>query len=100
MLKAIFRSKLTTIGLCILLFLVGIRAFGERQNTRQAEQALRDMQSRADALEQNNDRIIRDIEAAKDPAYLERLARIRLNWQRPDETVVFVYKNENPAIIS
>lgn len=39
----------------------------------------------------------------KSPAYLEQQARIKLNYKKPDENVVFVYKNQynqNPASAS
>ena len=31
------------------------------------------------------------------PAYLERLARLRLNYKKPDENVVFIYRNQSNA---
>lgn len=37
----------------------------------------------------------------QDPAYLERQARIRLNYKKPNEKVVFVYQspyNQNPGM--
>jgi len=30
----------------------------------------------------------------KNPAYLERQARLKLNYKKPDENVVFIYKNQ------
>lgn len=38
-------------------------------------------------------------EYLQNPAYLERQARLRLNYKKPDEKVVFVYRspyNQNP----
>ena len=47
-----------------------------------------------------NDRLARQLERMQQPAWLALLARDRLNYKRPDETVVFVYKSEKPDTIA
>ncbi len=44
-------------------------------------------------VKKNNDALEKQREYFKSDAYLERQARIKLNFKRPDENVVFVYKN-------
>ena len=35
----------------------------------------------------------------KSVAYLEREARLKLNYKKPGESVVFVYKNQHTAVL-
>jgi cell division protein FtsB len=96
----ILRSKLTTIGLIAIGALVGIRALESGLTSRQSEGMVRDLEAKVAGIEQENKALSEEMQAAQDPTYLERQARIRLNVQAPDETVVYVYKAEDSDAVS
>ena len=50
-------------------------------------------------MQHGNERLERTLQRMQQPAWLALLARDRLNYKRPDETVVFVYKSEKSDTI-
>lgn len=94
------RSKLATVVLSILaVWMVilataaGIRRYGARAD-------LEAMQQRIEDAQRENVRLADELERMKRPQWLALLARQRLNYKQPDETVVFVYKSEKAGTIS
>lgn len=94
-----WRSKLATVAaaaLCAWLLLLAVSA---TLRHAASQRNLDELQWRIDAGERENRRLAADLERMKQPAWLTLLARARLNYKRPDETVVFVYKSEKSGTI-
>ncbi|MCC6934629.1 MAG: septum formation initiator family protein [Candidatus Yanofskybacteria bacterium] len=94
------RSKLTTVvlaGLAVWLVVAAVAA-GMRRHV--AEQELQGLRTRIQDAQRENQRLAGEVERMRQPQWLALLARQRLNYHQPDETVVFVYKSEKSATIS
>lgn len=63
-------------------------------------QELASIHGQMDAARDGNARLARQLERMQEPTWLALLARQRLNYAMPGETVVFVYKSADSAIIS
>ncbi|HUO75342.1 MAG TPA: septum formation initiator family protein [Candidatus Paceibacterota bacterium] len=85
------------IGLCVFLAFravnISIRSYGARQELDAVNGQLAQGQAA-------NDRLAAELERMRQPAWLALLARSRLGYAQPGETVVFVYKSQNPGTIS
>ena len=57
-----------------------------------------DLENRAREIEKANKYIERLLAYVKMPEFLEREARIKLNYMLPDEKVAFVYKDKNTKV--
>ena len=57
------------------------------------------LEARIDDAQRENQRLEGEIARMQKPQWLTLLARQRLNYKLPDETVVFVYKSEKPGTI-
>lgn len=92
-------SKWTTAALAgvTLWLLVFAVAAGVRRHGSEAE--LGRIEERIDDSRRENERLNRELARMQEPEWLALLARQRLNYQMPDETVVFVYKSEKPGTI-
>ena len=94
------RSKIITVplvGICIWLLLLVIGAQIRYLDTRHQLNAVDD---RLAGARKENNRLSGELELMRQPDWLALLARARLNYKRPDENVVFVYKNEKSGTIS
>lgn len=84
-------------GFCVFLAIravrISLRQFGAAQELNAAHDQL--AQGRI-----ANERLAADIERMRQPAWLALLARARLGYAQPGETVVFVYKSQNPGTIA
>jgi cell division protein FtsB len=95
-----FSSRIMTVilaGLCLwFLFL----AVGGHIRRIAAQRELGAVSQRIEDGQRENARLAQELERMQQPTWLALLARTRLNYKRPDETVVFVYKSEKPGTIS
>lgn len=94
------RSKFTTMALAVVMLwmLVIAIAAGMRRHGLNADLQL--MQSNIDDAKRENARLAQEFEHMQQPQWLALLARQRLNYKLPDETVVFVYKSEKAGTIA
>lgn len=83
--------KLTTIALAMLLFWVSVHAWGIYQQRRHVDQQAAQIQARIDVLDKENQKLQADSDYYKSQDYLEKQARLQLNYKSADENVVFVY---------
>ena len=93
------RSKIITVplvGICIWLLLLVIGAQIRYLDTRHQLNAVDD---RLAGARKENNRLSGELELMRQPDWLALLARARLNYKRPDENVVFVYKVEKSGTI-
>jgi cell division protein FtsB len=93
------RSRTLTVLLvllsCWLVFIAArasVRSLAARRELAVLEGQISDQR-------RGNERLERQVRRMQEPAWLALLARQKLNWQAPDETVVFVYKNEKSDTI-
>lgn len=96
---AFIRSRAVTVILavaCVWLLLIAagatLRSLGARGEMEALEGQISDRR-------RGNERVTRELERMKQSSWLALLARARLNWKAPDETVVFVYKSEKSDTI-
>ncbi|MCC6405445.1 MAG: septum formation initiator family protein [Candidatus Yanofskybacteria bacterium] len=95
----IVRSKIATGALVLLAgwFLMLAFAAGMRRHTAEGE--LQGLQQRIEDTQRENARLADEVERMRRPQWLALLARQRLNYRQPGETVVFVYKSEKSGTI-
>jgi cell division protein FtsB len=93
-------SKIATVVLaaaCVWLLVLAAHAGIRRIASQRELDAIRD---RIEAGQRDNTRLTGELARMRRPAWLALLARTRLNYKRPGETVVFVYKSEKSGTIS
>ncbi len=88
-------SKFATIILLVLVVWLGAAALDVRSQRERVGRELGDLRNKIAALEDQNESLRRFLEYAKDPVFLEKEARLKLNYKAPDEQVAFVYRNED-----
>lgn len=96
---AFIRSRVLTGFLVIALIWLAFSAIGATLRSLAARRELGSLESQIDDQRRGNERLQRQVERMHAPAWLALLARGRLNWRAPDETVVFVYKSEKSDTI-
>ena len=95
-----FHSKVASVllGFLALWMLVLAVAAGIRRSS--GTEQLTAIQQRIEDAQRENARLADILERMKRPEWLALMARQRLNYKQPDETVVFVYKNEKVDTLS
>lgn len=94
------RSKLATVVLGILAAWLLILAVASGIRRHETEADLAALEARIEDASRENARLADELERMKQPQWLALLARRRLNYKLPDETVVFVYKSEKAGTIA
>jgi cell division protein FtsB len=94
------RSRILTGFLAVVLVWLLLSAAHATLRSMAARRELAELESRITDQRRGNERLQRQVERMREPAWLALLARARLNWRAPDETVVFVYKSEKSDTIS
>lgn len=70
--------------------LVGWAASKEAYRNKKIEQAINDLKAEAESVRQENNALEEKIAYFQTPEFQERVAKEKLNMQKPDEQVVFV----------
>ena len=96
----ILQRKILTIGLVLLLVWLGYRSWEIRAQRMGTDAQVKDLQSRANEFENNNQFLASSSAYFASDAYLERQARLKLNYKLPDEQVAFVYKDTSVKVAS
>jgi len=96
----LLQRKTLAIGLAALLIFLGYKNWQIRDQRIAAGVQVKDLESRMADLEQNNQFLASSSAYFASDAYLERQARIKLNYKFPDEQVAFVYKDLSVKIAS
>lgn len=95
-----FHSKVMTVLLCAACAWLLLVAAGSQVRHLRLGQQLQTVQDRIGAEQRENERLARQLERMKHSSWLALLARTRLNYKKPGESVVFVYKSEKSGTIS
>ncbi len=93
-----FSSKVLTVVLLLLVawLTVSILNLNAKKNILNKE--LFGYGAKIEQVKKNNEELKKFISYFNIPGFLEREARIRLNYMAPDEKVVYVYKDDNKAV--
>lgn len=92
--KGFFQSKLfTVIGLTVILFF-GVSLFRTWPQKAVVDARLENLEGKITETEKANSDLARLLDYFKSRSYLEREAKLKLNVRRPDENVVFIYKDD------
>lgn len=86
------QSKLTSIILVLALVWIGRSAISAYQQVQLVHEEEANLEAKIAVLELANAALQADINQNNDPEYLERQAKIQLNYRPADERVAFVYR--------
>ena len=90
----ILNSKLLTVGLLLLLAWLLISFLDMNSKKAVLNKELFGYSAKIEQVKKNNEELRQFISFFNIPGFLEREARIRLNYKAPDEQVVYVYRDE------
>lgn len=94
------QHKIMTVGLILLLVWLGYRSWQIMGQRTDIDSQVGELKSRVAELENNNKFLASSSAYFASDAYLERQARIKLNYKFSDEQVAFVYKDTSVKIAS
>lgn len=89
----ILNYKITAVVLFILLGWFSLSAWQAHVQSRQVTRRADELEAEIRTLEQDNETLGLAQEYFKSPAFLERQARLKLNYKEPGEEVVFIYNS-------
>jgi cell division protein FtsB len=95
MIIKILKSKYFSVALILFLFWIGYMIIGASFGSQIIGRKIDDLDKKVGEMEKNNKYLEKIVSYVKTPAFLEREARIKLNYKSPDETLVFVYRGDN-----
>ncbi|KKU22530.1 MAG: hypothetical protein UX31_C0001G0048 [Candidatus Nomurabacteria bacterium GW2011_GWA1_46_11] len=91
----ILTRKSVTVVLAAVLIWLGYRALQIQDRAGQISSQVEDLAAKAEDLERDNRFLASSSAYFQSNAYLERQARLKLNFKLPDEQVAFVYKDNS-----
>lgn len=98
--RIISRKTLMLVLLLVLSAFLAVRGIASFARYSALRRELARVEEQIRETQRVNERLQRQLERMQEPTWLALLARQRLNYAMPDETVVFVYKSADSAIIS
>jgi cell division protein FtsL len=98
--RGLFRSRILVVILSGVCLWLGFLAFSATLRQYAARQELGSVEEQIRITSQGNERLASEVERLNRPAWLSLMARSKLNYKLPGETVVFVYKSEKPGMIN
>jgi len=96
----LLQHKVLTICLILLLVWLGYRSWQIRDQRAGIDSQVKELKSRVTSLEDNNKFLASSSAYFASDAYLERQARLKLNYKFADEQVAFVYKDTSVKVSS
>lgn len=89
----LLQRKILAIPLLALAIWFGYKGIAIREARMEMKDQVADLESRVNDLKRNNQFLASSSAYFGSDAYLERQARLKLNYKLPDEQVAFVYKD-------
>ena len=83
-----------------LVLWMGFAVFNIRAERKRTEEQVANVQAKLEQLKNDNNHLSRVVTYLRNPQYLARLAREKLNYKTTDEEVVYVYPEEKKATAS
>jgi cell division protein FtsB len=93
----IFQSKILTGILIVIVAWLGIGVWNVHHQKEETDQQVLNIRTKIENLEKENSTIKKILGYLKNPEYLAREARLRLNYKQPDESVAYIYPEEKKA---
>jgi len=87
-------AALVVLVICIMLVVANINIYHKRQ---QLNARIESLKSQVENLQKENDNLQNGITNADSSAYVEKVAREQLDFQKPGETVVSFVRTEPPS---
>lgn len=100
MFKTILRSKWFTPVLLVVLAGIGVGVYKILPTVVAARKEIAILNQKISVAESSIAQLERNKELAGSVAYLEREARAKLNYKKPDEKVVYIYQNPYNGVAS
>ena len=94
MFKNILQSRWLTAGIAILILLLGSAVYRILPVVTVLNKENNNLREKISKINKNIKELEKSKEYYQDPGYLEHEARLRLNYKKPDEKVVFVYRDQ------
>lgn len=91
-------TKIATACLLLLTLWLGFSVLDGIRQRQMALRQMQDLQGRITALENDNTTLAHLKDYYQTSAYLDRQARLKLNYKAADEKVVFVYPASPPGV--
>jgi cell division protein FtsB len=88
---SLLQRKILTVGLVLVLVWLGYKTWQIRGQSLGLGSQVKDLENRVADLKQNNQFLASSSAYFASDAYLERQARLKLNYKLADEQVAFVY---------
>lgn len=94
--RPILNSKIfsAAIGIFVLWLTISLSQLALQKNSVESE--VKHLQTKIDETQKHNTYIEKFLTYFQSPAFLEKEARLKLNYKATGENVVFVYKDQNP----
>ena len=93
------KTKIIALALAGLCVLLGLAVAGAQLHYLAQRRELFAIEDRVAQTARDTTRLTGELERMRQPSWLALLARQRLGYKLPDETVVFVYKSEKSDTI-
>ncbi|HWA64615.1 MAG TPA: septum formation initiator family protein [Candidatus Paceibacterota bacterium] len=97
---AIFHKKYLTPILVLVALWLGYSVYQMRDDRAQIGLQVTDLESKITDIQQDNQTIASSSAYLTSDAYLERQARLQLNYKLPDEQVAYVYEDKGTSTLS
>lgn len=89
--NTVLNSKLLTFGILAAVLIFGLAFLKHEPKLQKAKREESQIDAQLEGLRQRQNEIEAKKEYFQSESYLERQARIKLNYQKPGEKVVYVY---------
>lgn len=88
----LLKSKVTLVVLAVLVAWLGLSALNVGSQRERLQAALREVEQKIRNTERSNEFLAKFSGYLESESYLEKQARLKLNYKAPDEEVFFVYR--------
>ncbi|MEK9157620.1 MAG: hypothetical protein AAB638_00340 [Patescibacteria group bacterium] len=95
---SLFQRKIFSVGLILFAVLLWRSVWQIKNDRSEATSQIKDFEVRIADLERANQFLASSSAYFSSDAYLERQARLKLNYKLPDERVAFIYKDTSTKV--
>lgn len=96
--QSLLKSKVLSPILLLALFFLILTLVKVRNSTLAVDKEITNQKNKIDEVEKSIADLQKSKEYLKTDSYIEKQARLRLNYKKPDENVVFVYSDSGSRI--
>lgn len=97
MFQRFLQSKLCTGVIVLIIGFLGLSLLRRIEPLSTLEKEQDHLKQRVSEAKAKNQDLAQQGDYLKNPAYLERQARIKLNYKKPDETAVLIYETQSAS---